>query len=133
MLKHRILAPANALLLSASVAWPICCPKLDFTEGVEDWQGLRESCHELKATSATKVSLGALSIYKISPDEYVFVHDAMGCLDTILRAEVLFLSNAGADTERGVLLTSSANANISISWNSEELVFYYTAIEPLRD
>ena len=124
---RSLLAASVILLVSVSTAWSVCCPKLEFDEGVEDMAGLVRSCGDI-ATSATKVILPNLSIYKISADEYVFVHDVMGCIKTVFRAEDLFLSNDNNDVARRVLLTSSNTANISISWDHNDLVFYYSAI-----
>ena len=122
-------AAVLVLLVSAAMAWAVCCPELDFAYGTEDREGLAQSCGYSETDAATRLSLDALTIYRVSTDEFVFVHDRVGCIGPVFKADALFVSDLGRAEGRSVLLTSSETANVSISWDENDLVFYFSVIQ----
>lgn len=118
-----------ALIVSATTAYAVCCPELDFAYGTEDREGLAQSCGYTETELATRLSLDALTIYKVSPDEFVFVHDRVGCFGPVFKADALFVSDLGRAEGRGALITATETANVSISWDDNDLVFYFSAIQ----
>jgi len=79
------------ILATATIALAVCCPAIDFSHGTLDWNGLRESCGDIEASDATKLSLEDLTVFRIAPDRYAFVHASVGCLESPFRRTLSIL------------------------------------------